>query len=120
MTTTRCVRPNRTTGLGHRLAAALILSALLAAFPQPAQAAPVPGDGVPLAGLLAWFDGLLAELGFSWEARGGLEGPGEIDAAFLPDGGVADPVGGSNTSDLKAIQQPQSTERSLSDRAATK
>jgi hypothetical protein len=87
MSSTRRVRPVRTNGFGRILAVGLVLSALLAAFPLPAQAVPAAGDAGPVAGLLSWLEGFLANLGFSPQ---GADGP---EAAYLPEGCSADPGG---------------------------
>lgn len=87
MSSTRRVRPLCTNGFGRNLAVGLVLSALLAAFPLPAQAVPVSGDAGPVAGLLSWLEGFLANLGFSPQ---GADGP---EAAYLPEGCSADPGG---------------------------
>ena len=89
MSSTRRVRPLRTNGFGRILAAGLVLSALLAAFPLPAQAVPVAGDAGPVAGLVSWLEGVLAGFGFAPAAPGGPE------ARFLPDGCGMDPLGGT-------------------------
>lgn len=117
MTTTRRVRPNRTTGLGQRLAAALVLSALLAAFPQPAQAAPAGADAArliaPLAGLMSWLEGLLADLGFSPRASDGPE------AAFLPGGCDLEPVGSTCSNGIVApVPAFEDLDKGQPDRAA--
>jgi hypothetical protein len=118
MTTTRRVRPNRTTGLGHRLAAALILSALLAAFPVPAQAAAGADAArliVPLAGLMSWLEGLLADLAFSPRASD------ELEAAFLPEGCAGEPLGGTCSQGLEeSAPAIQDVKKGLSDRPATR
>jgi hypothetical protein len=87
MSSNRRFRPLRTNGFGRILAVGLVLSALLAAFPLPAQAVPVAGDAGPVAGLLSWLEGFLANLGFSPQSADGPE------AAFLPEGCSADPGG---------------------------
>lgn len=104
MITTRRARPSCTPGLGRILAAALVLSALLATIPPPAQALPLSGNG-PLAGLLSWFEGLLADLGFASEVTDGSGRSDGPEAAFLPEGCVGDP-GGSPCS--KGLTVPQS------------
>ena len=117
MTTTRRVRPNRTTGLGQRLAAALILSALLAAFPVPAQAAPIAQGGAPLAGLLSWLEGLLADLGLS--PAGPEEGGPE--AAFLPDSCSLEPGGSTCSQGARTpVLLIEAEGESLSNRPATR
>lgn len=107
-------RRTRTTGLGRILATGLIFSALLAAFPAPAQAAPVGRDGASLAGLLDWLEGFLAGLGFS---GGSEDGP---EAAFLPDSSSLDPVGGN----AEVVQASDPVARSVgsgvSERSKTK
>jgi hypothetical protein len=119
MTTTRRVRPNRTTGLGQRLAAALILSALLAAFPVPAQAAPAGADAArliaPLAGLMSWLEGILADLGYSPATSDGPE------AAYLPGGCDLEPVGSTCSDGLAApVPAVQGVGRGLSETPASR
>ena len=109
-------RRTRTTGLGRILATGLILSALLAAFPGSAQAAPAPRDGAPLAGLMSWLEGLLADLGFQPVAS--QDGP---KAAVLPDSSSIDPIGGNSSQGLKASRpSAQGLDSGLSDPPATK
>lgn len=121
MTTTRRVRPYRTTGLGHRLAAALILSALLAAAPAPVQAAPLRDGGPSLAGLMSWFEGLLADLSFSWEAPDRPEGSEGPEAAFLPDACHMDPSGGTCSQEATSpMPTARGEEKDLPERPAIK
>lgn len=87
MLSPRSCRPCR------QLAACLVLIAALLVTTAPVQASPggEQGPRSSLSGLVAWFHGLLLELGFAPVAGGGEpEGP---RPAFLPESGCIDPDG---------------------------
>jgi hypothetical protein len=87
MLSPRSTRPCR------QLAVCLVLIAALLAITVPAQAAPggEQAPRSPLSGLVAWFHGLLLDLGFAPVAGGGEpQGP---RPEFLPETGCIDPDG---------------------------
>ncbi|HUP42036.1 MAG TPA: hypothetical protein VM599_02380 [Thermoanaerobaculia bacterium] len=77
----------------RQLALCLVLIAAFLATTLPAQAAP-GGEQAPrgpLSGLVAWFHGLVLDLGFAPLARGGE--PEGLRPVFLPESGCIDPDG---------------------------